>query len=270
MEQFDLIHDRGNEEQEGEEEEHYQFSHDHQHQYFEHQEYNDDSDVDPTFTNQRKQKTDQQSIEPSSLSIDSLFYTQPNDNNYSNIDLPSDNESFDSLYFDDDDNTEKEKEKEKEKRNGKMKKGRQDKDVNENKKYKNGNHFEDQNGEHENELDDDDDDDGDDDDDDDDEKDKQCYRLKYKQKKLKKDDMATSYRKNGYEWAYTKSPDVFDWKRGSFKIQTVLPLKNRVTQLLVYIEWSEDLKTVHFVEELHEKAPVKLCLYFQERIRYEN
>ncbi|CAO3600780.1 unnamed protein product [Absidia cylindrospora] len=98
------------------------------------------------------------------------------------------------------------------------------------------------------------------------------YKCIARNKKITQRDMATNYKKDGYKFIYSKSAgqilDEMDWTDDEMTIDNILPLKTDPTQLMAYLTWPNNIKTVHLIEELHDKCAKKLCLYYEKRIRY--
>ncbi|ORZ18664.1 hypothetical protein BCR42DRAFT_230846 [Absidia repens] len=84
--------------------------------------------------------------------------------------------------------------------------------------------------------------------------------------------IATNYKNTGFELAYSRDivpvTRKFDWAKEDFTIQNILPLKNNRSQLLAYLVWPNEIKTVHIIQELHDKCSKKLCRYYESRIKY--
>ncbi|KAI8099037.1 uncharacterized protein BX664DRAFT_320236 [Halteromyces radiatus] len=93
-----------------------------------------------------------------------------------------------------------------------------------------------------------------------------------KKKRLVQKHVATNYSDNGYDLAYTAASRELlthvDWHDEAFTIRNVLRAKGFPSQKLVYLEWSNGLKTAHMIDEIRERSPKKLCLFFEERIKY--
>ncbi|KAI8334699.1 hypothetical protein BC941DRAFT_431941 [Chlamydoabsidia padenii] len=92
-----------------------------------------------------------------------------------------------------------------------------------------------------------------------------------RQKSITQNTVAANYKKDGFELAYSKTIRTaakrLDWN-DEFTIRNILPAKHNNSQLLAYLVWPSELKTVHLIQELHDKCAKKLCLYYEERIKY--
>ncbi|ORY94937.1 hypothetical protein BCR43DRAFT_337443 [Syncephalastrum racemosum] len=82
-------------------------------------------------------------------------------------------------------------------------------------------------------------------------------------------DLLPRMRKEGYRVArFSPFPtNLTDWNLELRAIHTVQRIK-RTDQLVAYVSWANGEKTVHCVEELHEKCPDSLIDYYQSRIRF--
>ncbi|ORZ15934.1 hypothetical protein BCR42DRAFT_451847 [Absidia repens] len=99
-----------------------------------------------------------------------------------------------------------------------------------------------------------------------------AYKLIAKTKKITQKDMATNYKKDGYKFIYSKPAgqilDEMDWTDEDMTIDNILPLKTDQSQLMAYLTWPNHVKTVHLIEELHDKCAKKLCLYYEKQIQH--
>ncbi|KAI7856924.1 hypothetical protein BDC45DRAFT_502660 [Circinella umbellata] len=97
------------------------------------------------------------------------------------------------------------------------------------------------------------------------------YMERIKNNKITNEDLHYSLRNQGFELAYdTEFPtDKTDWIFEMRQIHLVQKIEG-TDQILAYVSWQNRKKTVHVVQELHEKCPGELISYYEARIRFED
>ncbi|KAI9275655.1 hypothetical protein BDA99DRAFT_193033 [Phascolomyces articulosus] len=85
------------------------------------------------------------------------------------------------------------------------------------------------------------------------------------------EDLHVSLKNQGFHIAYgsgfpTKSTD---WMLEMRQIHLVQKVEG-TDQILAYVSWANRKKTVHVVQELHDKCPGELISYYEARIRFED
>ncbi|CAI2170955.1 4987_t:CDS:2 [Funneliformis geosporum] len=67
-------------------------------------------------------------------------------------------------------------------------------------------------------------------------------------------------------YAYADPNILIDWNEEIDEIESIR--HNDSGQLVSYVLWKSGLRSVHLLDELHEKAPKKMCKWYSSHLRF--